>query len=51
MRNHEKELYALCRAIVMAQLKYNFDDTSCRLLLAYAYGLHPELRKLKEEEE
>ena len=51
MRNHENELYALCKAIVMTQVKYNFDETSCKLLVAYANSLHPELRKLKEEEE
>ena len=50
-RNHENELYSLCKAIVMMQVKYNFDETSCKQLVAYAHSLYPELRKLKEEEE
>ena len=49
MRDHKNELYALCKAIVRTQLKYNFDETSCKLLVAYAHSLYPELRKLEEE--
>jgi|TARA_B100000287_G_scaffold302004_1_gene285090 hypothetical protein len=41
-RNHEKALFALCKAIVS-------PHAHLELLRAYAYSFHPELRMEEEE--
>ena len=41
MRNHERELFVLCKAIVS-------DNADLELLRAYAYSYHPELRREEE---
>ena len=45
--SERKELKALCKAIVRAS-ESDFDKSSCKLLLAYAYSYFPELRREKE---
>lgn len=45
MKVERTELKALCKAIVSAHENHNFSETSCKLLLAYAYSYFPELRK------
>ena len=42
------ELKALCKAIVSAHVNHNFDETSCKLLLSYAYSYFPELREASQ---
>tara|TARA_B100000424_G_C22911504_1_gene484940 strand:- start:305 stop:430 length:126 start_codon:yes stop_codon:yes gene_type:complete len=41
MRNHEHELFVLCKAIVS-------KNADLELLRAYAYSYHPELRREEE---